>query len=73
VPATQFSVEPKETDAIPLVGDWNGSGSDYPGLYLPRQSRFLLWLQTEQPHSDIAFRFSHKGLRGTPVSLRWAL
>ena len=73
VPAMQFSVEPRETDAIALAGDWNGTGSDRPGLYLPRQSRFLLWLQTGQPHSDTAFRFSHKGLRGTPVSLRWAL
>lgn len=63
----------QDKDAVPLTGDWNGSGRDAFGLYLPGSSRFLLWLHTDSLQSDIAFRFSHKGLKGIPVSLRWAI
>lgn len=72
MPEREIRIERPQEQVIPLVGDWNGAGHDKLGLYLPRQSRFLLWSENDLPRGDISFRFSHKGLKGVPVSLRWS-
>jgi len=73
VPEIECQTERQEDGVVPLVGDWDGAGRDRFGLYLPAASRFLLWLHTDQAQGDIAFRFSHKGLKGIPLSLRGSI
>lgn len=65
-------IEKPEENCIPLAGDWNGTGADKFGLYQPQQSRFYQWWQLDTPASELSFRFSPKGLRGHPFSLRWS-
>ncbi len=70
-PEQVFTVMNPDPQAIPLSGDWDGSGADKVGLYLHQPSRFMLWPKLTQADNPLSFRFTHKGMRGLPFSLRW--
>jgi PKD repeat protein len=68
---TAFSYGPSGLGWTPLVGDWNGDGTDTVGLYDPAHSTFFLRNSNTAGFADIAFAFGVGGLGWIPIAGDW--
>ncbi|MEM0924695.1 MAG: S8 family serine peptidase [Planctomycetota bacterium] len=57
---------------LPLVGDWDGNGTETVGLYDPSSSVFHLSNSTQSSGADVRFQFGPGGFAGwTPLAGDW--
>ena len=56
---------------MPLVGDWDGDGTDTVGLYAPDSSTFFLNNANATRNADIVFGFGPGGLGWMPLVGDW--
>ena len=56
---------------MPIVGDWNGDGTDTVGLYDPATSMFYLKNSNSTGFADVAFGYGPGGSGWTPVVGDW--
>ncbi len=56
---------------LPLVGDWDGNGSETPGVYRPAEATFYLRNSNTGGAADIVFRYGTPGIGQWPVVGDW--
>lgn len=69
-PGPDATVDFGNSDDIPLLGDWDGSGTDTIGVYRPSSARFFLSDSNTNPVQSIALFFGNHG--DTPLTGDWA-
>src|SRR5262249_20413549 len=66
-----FDYGPGGLGWLPLVGDWNGDGTDSVGLYAPASSTFFLRNSNTGGVADVTFGFGAGGAGWIPITGDW--
>jgi len=66
-----FGYGPGGVGWIPLVGDWNGDGTDTIGLYAPNSSAFYLNNDNATSNADLSFSYGPAGFGWIPIAGDW--
>ncbi len=66
-----FVFGPANSGMVPIVGDWDGNGTDTVGLYNPTTSMFYLKNTNSTGFADLAFAYGAGNSGWTPVVGDW--
>jgi hypothetical protein len=66
-----FVFGPANGGMVPIVGDWDGNGTDTVGLYNPTTSMFFLKNSNSTGFADLAFAYGPGGSGWTPLAGDW--